>query len=88
MPELGDNFSLEQVLSEMNSLGYVATELGRKFPSEIEELKEILKKYQLTLASKFVGVIFSDPELREKELEKFSQWVDFLEKMGCKHVII
>ncbi|WP_332631356.1 myo-inosose-2 dehydratase [Halalkalibacter flavus] len=88
MPALGDNYSLEQVLSEMNSLGYVATELGRKFPTEKNELKAILNKYQLTLASKFVGVIFSDPELREKELESFCKWVDFLAEMGCKHVII
>lgn len=88
MPELGDHFSLDRILSDMLAIGYTATELGRTFPQDIKELKSILNKYELTLASKFVGVVFSNLELRDSELHKFQEWVDFLQQMDCEHIIV
>lgn len=88
IPGLGDHYSLDQVLSEMHAIGYTATEMGRTFPQDIQELKIILNKHQIELASKFVGVLFSDPSLREEELQNFTEWADFLEKMDCKYTIV
>lgn len=87
IPGLGDHYSLDHVLADMHDIGYVATEMGRTFPQDVETLKNQLCKHHMELASKFVGVLFSDPALREKELEDFRKWADFLKQMGCRFVI-
>lgn len=88
IPGLGDHYSLDKVLSDIKNTGYIATEMGRTFPQDSIELKNILAKYQLELASKFVGVLFSDPELRDEELKTFTDWADFLQKMKCDYIIV
>lgn len=88
IPGLGDHYGLDQVLSEMNEIGYIATEMGRTFPQNVQELKNILNKHQLQLASKFIGVLFSDSEYRDEELRNFEEWIDFLKQMHCKYVIV
>jgi inosose dehydratase len=88
IPGLGDHYALDQVLSEMREIGYTATEMGRTFPQDVQELKSVLNKHQIELASKFVGVLFSDPDLREEELKNFTEWADFLQKMNCKYTIV
>jgi len=88
IPGLGDHYSLDKVLSDIKNTAYIATEMGRTFPQDSIELKNILAKYQLELASKFVGVLFSDPELRDEELKTFTDWADFLQKMKCDYIIV
>ncbi|WP_254901290.1 myo-inosose-2 dehydratase [Tuberibacillus sp. Marseille-P3662] len=84
---LGEHYSLEKILSDMQSIGYIATEMGRTFPQDLQVLKQLLGDHHLELASKFVGVLFSDPSLRDKEIEDFREWADFLQQMGCQYVI-
>jgi inosose dehydratase len=88
IPGLGDHYTQDQVLSEMASLGYISTEMGRLFSQDPPSLKAKLEKYGIQLASKFVGVLFSDANRLEEELQSFSQWVKYLKEMGCKHVIV
>ncbi|WP_199425835.1 myo-inosose-2 dehydratase [Thermaerobacillus caldiproteolyticus] len=88
IPGLGDHYTQDQVLSEMASLGYISTEMGRLFSQDPPSLKEKLEKYGIQLASKFVGVLFSDESRLEEELQLFQQWVNYLNEMGCEHVII
>lgn len=84
---LGDHYTEDQVLSEMAELGYRATEMGRLFMRDPSTLKERLAKYQIVLASKFVGTLFSDATRQEEELQSFGKWVDYLKEMGSKYVI-
>ncbi|RAK16873.1 2-keto-myo-inositol dehydratase [Anoxybacillus vitaminiphilus] len=88
IPGLGDHYTQDQVLSEMSSLGYISTEMGRLFSQDPSSLKAKLEKYGIQLASKFVGVLFSDEGRLEEELQSFSQWVKYLKEMGCEHVIV
>jgi inosose dehydratase len=88
IPGLGDHYTQDQVLSEMASLGYIATEMGRLFSQDPPSLKAKLEQYGIQLASKFVGVLFSDESRLEEELQTFQQWVNYLHEMGCKHVIV
>jgi len=88
IPGLGDHYTQDQVLSEMAALGYISTEMGRLFSQDPPSLKAKLEKYGIQLASKFVGVLFSDANRLEEELQSFSQWVKYLKEMGCEHVIV
>src|SRR5699024_11064392 len=72
----------------MNELGYIATEKGRTFPDEPTELKDLLKKYDIVLASQFVSVMFSRKNLYKQEMEKFKENALFLKDMGCNYVIV
>ena len=49
MPELGENTSLEQCLSEASQAGYSGIESGGKFPKTSKELLPILEKFNLQL---------------------------------------
>jgi inosose dehydratase len=87
IPGLGDHHTQDQVLSEMASLGYISTEMGRLFMQEPPTLKAKLQEHGVKLASKFVGTLFSDSNRLEEELTSFSEWVNYLKEMGCEYVI-
>jgi len=87
IPGLGDHYTQDQVLSEMSALGYIATEMGRLFSQDPPSLKAKLEEHGVQLASKFVGVLFSDANRLEEELQSFRQWVKYLKEMGCEYVI-
>lgn len=88
IPGLGDHYTQDQVLAEMASLGYIATEMGRLFSQDPSSLKAKLEQYGIRLASKFVSVLFSDESRLEQELQSFEQWVKYLYEMGCEYVIV
>jgi inosose dehydratase len=88
IPELGDHYTCNDILSDMSQLGYKGTEFSRKFPRDIAELKQILSEKGLCLTSQWKSVVFSDPSCRETEMEEFREHVDFLREMDCKHVVI
>lgn len=88
IPGLGDHYSLDHILGEMREIGYEATEMGRTFPRNLEELKAILEKHDITLASKFVGTQFSNLQHKDQEVRDFEEWVRFLKDMDCEYVIV
>jgi inosose dehydratase len=87
IPGLGDHYTQDQVLSEMSALGYISTEMGRLFSQDPPSLKAKLKEHGIQLASKFVGVLFSDANRLEEELQSFTEWVRYLKDMECEYVI-
>ncbi|SVD44214.1 uncharacterized protein METZ01_LOCUS397068, partial [marine metagenome] len=58
MPELGANYTIEIILSEMSQAGYVGTEIGNKYPKDAIELKNILESNDLDLASSWHSTYF------------------------------
>jgi inosose dehydratase len=88
LTDLGDHFSFETVISDISRLGYVGTEMGRKFPQDLNILKTRLQEKNITLISKFIGVLFSVPKYIKSELSTFKKWVACLSKIGCQYVII
>ncbi|MEW5323517.1 myo-inosose-2 dehydratase [Geobacillus thermoleovorans] len=88
IPGLGDHYTQDQVLLEMAELGYVATEMGRLFSQDPPSLRAKLNQYGIELASKFIGVLFSDRSWLEEELKTFRSWAEYLHDMGCKYAIV
>ncbi|GMK44153.1 myo-inosose-2 dehydratase [Paenibacillus glycanilyticus] len=80
--EHGAYTTYEQIMDEMQRLGLTGTEMGRKYPTDIEVLKQELAKRNLQLVSQWKSVLFSDPAYREEELAAYEQHVKFLKEMG------
>lgn len=88
LPEWGDGYTGEAILRDMARLGVQGTEFSRKFPRDAPQLKALLARYGLALASQWKGVRLIDPRRRAEELAALAAHVDFLATMGCRHVII
>lgn len=82
--EHGEHTTYEQILDDMQSLGLLGTEMGRKYPKDIVLLKQELAKRGMQLVSQWKSVLFSDPSYREEELAGYRAHVEFLKEMGCK----
>lgn len=85
--EMGDHYTAEQVLTDMSSLGYEGTEFCRKFPRDVEQLKQLLASKDMVLTSQWKSVAFSDRSRHEEELQAFREHADFLHAMGCGYVV-
>jgi inosose dehydratase len=83
-----DNYTGEEILSQMSEIGFEGTEMNRKFPSDLPMLKALLKRYRLEISSQFKFVLFSDRAHAERETETFRKHADFLRGLNCKHVIV
>lgn len=84
--EHGDFYTYEQVMEEISSLGFKGTEVSRKFPKSVDELKKALNEYNLQLTSQWKSVFFSDPSRHGSELKAYREHVEFLKNFGCKVV--
>ncbi|MFC5650607.1 myo-inosose-2 dehydratase [Paenibacillus solisilvae] len=82
--EHGEHTTYEQIMDDIQALGLTGTEIGRKFPTDIELLKQELSKRNIQLVSQWKSVLFSDPAYRESELEAFRAHAKFLQQMGSK----
>jgi inosose dehydratase len=82
--EHGEHTTYEQILDDIQALGLNGTEMGRKFPTDIELIKQELSKRNIQLVSQWKSVLFSDPAYRETELEAFRKHAEFLQQMGSK----
>ena len=87
LPELGSNYSIERILSEMNQAGYEGTELGNKFPNEVSELLELLNTYSLKLASSWHSTYFVLNQ-QENELKKLEKKINFLKEANAEVINI
>src|SRR2546421_9622312 len=87
MTDLGDEYSFEQIIGDMQRLGFQGTEMGRKYPREPEELRPALGAHRLVLSSAWTTVHLAHKERWEEELGQFEQHVRFLKAMGATHVV-
>ncbi|GIP35324.1 myo-inosose-2 dehydratase [Paenibacillus sp. J2TS4] len=82
--EHGEHTTYDQILDDMQSLGLLGTEMGRKYPQEAAALRQELDKRGMQLVSQWKSVLFSDPSCRREELESYRRHAQFLHEMGCK----
>jgi inosose dehydratase len=82
--EHGDATTFEQIMSDIEALGLKGTEMGRKFPTDIQLLKKELAEREIQLVSQWKSVFFSEPSRRKEELEAYREHVLFLKEMGSK----
>jgi inosose dehydratase len=82
--EHGDTCTFEQILNDIEALGLKGTEMGRKYPTDINLLKKELAARDIQLVSQWKSVFFSEPSRRAAELEAYRAHVLFLKEMGSK----
>ena len=83
-PELGASISLDQCLREIQEAGYSGTEPGYKFPETPDTMNQILKKYNLRLASSWFSTFFADHQSHSQQLHLLEQKLKFLKACGAR----
>ncbi|GIQ66560.1 hypothetical protein PACILC2_51280 [Paenibacillus cisolokensis] len=77
MLDLGDHYTADDVLSQMQALGFEGTEFCRKFPRSVPELSRLLERYGMTLVAQWKSLAFRDASRREEEMRAFREHADF-----------
>lgn len=85
--DLGASISLEQCLSEMRQAGYTGTELGHRFPSDGAEVKALLERYGLRLASGWHSTYLASRSYADEE-KSFDAHMARLQAAGSRVVIV
>ncbi|MGG1555199.1 myo-inosose-2 dehydratase [Paenibacillus ferrarius] len=80
--EHGADTTFEQIVDDIQALGLTGTEMGRKYPTDVAELKKALSMREISLVSQWKSVLFSDPAYREEELAAYRKHAEFLKEMG------
>ncbi|OCT12742.1 myo-inosose-2 dehydratase [Paenibacillus pectinilyticus] len=80
--EHGAETTFEQIVNDIQALGLTGTEMGRKYPQDVEVLKKELSTRGISLVSQWKSVLFSDPAYREEELAAYRKHAQFLKEMG------
>ncbi len=85
LPELGAENTFEQCVSEMALAGYVGSELGNKYPRDVDVLKHKLKLRGVQICNAWFSSFFTTkPE--QETVDAFIEHRDFLFEMGAKMI--
>lgn len=87
MPELGGENTFEQCVSEMALAGFTGTEIGNKYPRDVEVLQKALHLRKLEVASAWFSAYLTVKPL-EETVEAFIKHRDFLHAMGSKVIVV
>lgn len=87
-PNLGKDISFEQCIKEMSLAGYIATELGNKYPRDPSILKKSLDTHGLHLSSAWFSTFFTEPEQYQSTLSRFLEHLSFMRAMGSSFINI
>lgn len=87
MPELGDENTFEQCISEMALAGYTGTEIGHKYPRDPAELHSYLDPRGLRVTSCWTSLFLTTKPYEETEKDFIAQ-CEFLQAMGAKCVVV
>lgn len=81
--EHGDYYTGDDILADIHALNLTKTEVSRKFPNDVEDLKQLLQKYNIELTTQFKGVHFSQEGNLKKELDSYERHCQFLAEFNC-----
>ncbi len=83
LPDLGSENTFEQCVSEMALAGFSGTEVGNKYPRDVQVLKKALNLRGLQICNAWFSACFtSKPE--DEVLAEFIAHRDFLHEMGAE----
>lgn len=85
--DLGADISLHQCLSEMKQAGYAGTELGHRFPDDPHDVRALLDRYGLALASAWHSTFLAQASYEEEE-RRFLKHARKLKLCGADVVIV
>jgi inosose dehydratase len=83
MPELGSENTFEQCISEMALAGFRGSEVGNKYPKDIDILNRALKLRGLTICNAWFSSFLTVKPYNEVEVE-FIKQCDFLYAVGAR----
>lgn len=87
MPDLGSENTFEQCVSEMALAGFVGSEVGNKYPKDVNVLKKALNLRGMQIASAWFSSFLTTKPYEETEKE-FIAHRDFLNAMGAKVIVV
>ena len=82
-PELGGELTYQQCLSEMALAGFQGSEIGNKYPRDVEVLKKALKIRNLSICNQWFSCFFTTRP-QAYTIEQFIKTRDFLYALGAK----
>ena len=85
--DLGDSYTLNQILQEMAASGVTGTELGRKYPRAVDALCGELQRYRLSLTSGWHTLHLADRRRWADEFQAYRQHLALLRAVGAKVVV-
>ncbi len=88
MPELGAHISFAQCIEEMAAAGYQGCEVGHKFPRDPATLSAALTQQNLSVASAWFSLYFTEPGREEETITGFKKHMEFLHAMGTKVIVV
>lgn len=83
MPDLGKENTFQQCISEMALAGYVGSEVGSKYPRDLEVLKSALKLRGIQICNAWFSTFFAEGR-QEETLSDFDETLNFLHSLGAK----
>lgn len=86
LPSLGGETPLHTILAEGREIGFEGFELGGKFPSAPDELRDLLGGYQLELVSGWYSSQLAHRDLAS-EIEAITPHVELLAQNGAKVLV-
>ncbi|MBU3215095.1 myo-inosose-2 dehydratase [Clostridium estertheticum] len=87
MPDLGKENTFEQAVSEMALAGFKGTEVGNKYPKNVEDLKKALDLRGLQIASAWFSSFLTTKPFEETKKD-FIAHRNFLYAMGAKVIVV
>lgn len=85
MPDLGKENTFEQCVSEMALAGFTGSEVGNKYPKDVDVLKKALNLRGIEICNAWFSTFLISKPYEETESE-FEKHVAFLAAMGAKVV--
>lgn len=83
LPDLGKENTFEQCISEMALAGYSGSEIGNKYPTDVNVLKKALELRGLEICNCWFSTFLISKPYEETE-KPFIEKVEFLKAMGAK----
>ena len=83
MPDLGKENTFQQCVSEMALAGFTGSEVGGKYPTDVETLKKALDLRGIQICNCWFSSFLISRPYEETEKE-FIKQTDFLKAMGAK----
>ncbi|MFD1676275.1 myo-inosose-2 dehydratase [Alicyclobacillus fodiniaquatilis] len=88
MLDLGDEYEIRTVLSDMQKLGFRGTEMSRKFPENPVELRNLLAEYKMVLTGAWKTVLFSTGVDFAADFASYQAHVQSLRQLGSDYVVV
>lgn len=88
LPELGGDISFERCIKEMEIAGFAGTEIGSKFPKDVDVLKNKLKQHGLQIASQWFSAHLSDPAKKDETVSAFRMHMNKLKDLGAEVIVV